>query len=597
MQVVSVSQFTSVVKRLTRTEVLSVDTETTGLQPYKDDRLFSVQFADETDEFYFNFNEEYPGQDLLPREWIQLLRQIFLSPGLLIGHNIKFDLHFLAKEGLEFTRELWDTKAMARLEYNEHMKYSLEDCGERIGVPKDGRVKEWLDQNHCYERESIEGKKSTFKRYFFAKVPFDIIVPYGCKDARVTYELAKFQRGRFADIESRLIPGAPSPSGVAENERRLTRVCFKMEREGIRIDRRYCALARDFELSRASAATRTWESLAGRGFVDSAKVLGPVFQAHGIKAGVTEKGNASFTDEVLSPQRDHPLVASLLTYRDSMKRANTYFANYLQLADRQDRIHASCKQDGTATGRFSYADPNLQNLTAEDESEWPVRRAFIPDPDCYLLSIDYAQMEYRLMLDYAQEMSVVEQILQGVDVHEACAKLMGVPRSQAKNINFALLYGAGTGKLARMLGVEIDRAHQLRNKYFRTLPRVQHFIRTVMDTAEKRGYIFNWMGRQCVFPDPRFAYKAGNVLIQGGCADIVKVAMVRLDQHLRNCRTKLNVNVHDECLFNLHQSEVSIVTDLVHIMKTAYTAKVLPMECSVSYSAKSWHDLEEGMPA
>jgi DNA polymerase-1 len=600
-----------VVAKLAKTPRLAVDTETTGFYPYRGDRLFSVIFADEAQEYYFNFNAQQldvPKNLVLPYSDIQLLAPIFQAPGLLIGHNLKFDLHFLAQEGITFEREFWCTEAQARVEYNDHLKYSLEACGSRIGVHKDDAVKSYLDSHSCYEWITYPGKKKREKRYFFDRVPLEIIAPYGCRDARVSYALAERQRESFDRID-RSVDGAPI-SPVVENEKKVTRVFFKMERGGFRIDRSYCRVANDYELSRARDCQLEWQRLTGTPLVDSAVALRDTLVAHGIKPGKTDTGRDSFTDDVLRKYIPGPqdlvtasnagyLAKIVLDHRDAIKRSSTYFSNFLTLAGEDDRIHPNLRQGGTVTGRVACKEPNLQNLTAEDDSLYPVRRAFIPDEDGWLVSCDYSQQEYRLMLDYAGEEQVIDDILRGMDVHEACAKLMGVTRTQAKTINFALLYGAGLDKLADMLRVELEEAALLRAKYFQALRRVQKFIRNVTQTAERRRYIRNWLGRRSHYADPRFAYKAPNSLIQGGSADIMKLALVRMDEFLTAGRalTKLLVTVHDEALLWVPYSERALVPELVEIMRKAYPHKRLPMECSVAYSDKSWHDMVDGMPA
>lgn len=600
---VTPANFDSVVDRLVHTPEIASDLETTGLSPFHGDRAFGVAFADEEREWYFNFNDERPQDHPLPPAWIERLAPIYAAPGVLINHNLKFDGHFWKAMGFELKRELWCTMALARVEYNEHLKYSLDACGERIGQRKDDAVKKYLDTHHHWEWQQAPGKKTRSKRYFFARVPLPIIGPYACQDARLAFRLAQHQRATFADTSKNIAANnlGADIEVVVRNERALTRVFLEMEHTGIRVDLPFCKEALAYEKERAHAASTEFGRLAGQPLVDSAKALGPVLRAAGVDPGQTAKGNDSFTDDVLRPQAANPLVAAILEHRDASKRANTYFSNFLVLADRFGRIHADLRQSGTATGRVAAGNPNLQNLTADDAGPYPVRRAFIPDPDTLLVSIDYAQMEYRLMLDYAQEMALVEKVIAGTDVHEATAQViraLGVPmtRQQAKNINFALLYGAGIDKLAAMMGCGREQAAQMKADYFRALRRIQGFIRQVIGAAERRGYIFNWMGRRCYFPDSQFAYKAPNYLIQGGSADIMKKAMVDVYEFLKPFQTRMVLNIHDEIWLLMPRREAGLIPDVVKLMVQAYPHKVLPMDCSVSWSDRSAFDLIEGMP-
>jgi DNA polymerase-1 len=597
---VTTANFESVVDRLVHTPVLASDLETTGLSPFRGDRVFGVAFADEEREWYFNFNDDRPQDNPLPRSWLMRLAPIYAAPGVLINHNLKFDGHFWLDLGFELRRELWCTMALARVEFNEHLKYSLDACAQRIGKHKDDTVKKYLDEHKDWEWESVPGKKTRSKRYFFARVPLPVIGPYACQDARAAYDLYTHQRASFADTSTS--GAAPGLDQVVANERRLTRVCLDIEHRGLKVDVGYCRAALAHEQSRMSHAQREFQALAGMPLVDSAMALGPVLREAGLTLGKTATGKESIAEDVLITKKGHVLVDLILQYRDAQKRSNTYFSNFLTLSDDQGRIHADLRQGGTATGRFAAGNPNLQNLNAEDDSPFPVRRAFVPDEDMLLVSIDYAQMEYRLMLDYAQEMGLIEKVLSGIDVHEATAQVireMGVPmtRQQAKNINFALLYGAGTGKLAQMMKCTVEQAAEMKGQYFRALRRIQGFIRQVIRTTEKRGYIFNWMGRRCYFPNPEFAYKAPNYLIQGGSADIVKKAMVDVDQFLRSHQSRMVLNIHDEIWLLMPRHETGLIPDVVKLMVQAYPHKTLPMECSVSWSDRSGHDLIEGVPA
>lgn len=589
--IVTHEEFANTVQKLAATAVVAVDTETTGLRAYRGDRLFSVVFADSESEYYFDFNDGG-----LPRAAIQELKPIFESEGLLIGHNLKFDMHMLAKEGITFKRTLWCTEAQARVEYNQHFKYSLAACLERIGLKKDDRVKEWMDKNGAYTKVKVEGKKQVKKDYQFWKVPLEIIQPYAEIDARGAYKLYESQHRRFEEIDAPGI-GAPSIRQISSLESAITGAFLRMERAGIKLDLDYCHRGLEHERNRIEKALSQFRDLAGVDLVDSASSLKGPLSTAGVACGQTEKGADSYAADVLEAQGEHPLVQAVLSYRDAQKRAGTYWSSFLALAGKDGRIHANLRQAGTATGRTSCSDPNLQNLTAEDDGEYPIRRAFIPDRDELLVSIDYTQMEYYLMLDYAQERRVIDLVLSGVDLHQATADMMGVTRKEAKTINFGLLYGSGVDKLAQMLGCTRERAQELKYLYFEKLPNVRKFVKTVTSTAERRGYIFNWAGRRCYFPDPRFAYTAPNHLIQGGCADIKKLAVVAVDKFLMNRESRILMEIHDELLLGMKRSELHLIPEIVTIMEQAYKPKLLPMKCSVAWSDKSWHDLQDGFPA
>ena len=233
----------------------------------------------------------------------------------------------------------------------------------------------------------------------------------------------------------------------------------------------------------------------------------------------------------------------------------------------------------------------------EDLSEkYLIRRSFVPRPDHCFVMLDYSQMEYRMMLDYAGEMELIEQVKNGMDIHEATAQMMGVSRREAKTLNFMLLYGGGAQKLADALGLSLEEAQKLKALYFDKLPKVRSFIRKCVKVAEQRGYIVAWSGRVLRYPDSDFAYKAPNGLIQGGCADVVKHAMVECHSFLAHYKSKMLVQVHDELLFEMHKDELALVPRLQGIMEGAYPYKHLPMEVGVDHSWVSWADKVEGLP-
>lgn len=590
------------------TGTYAIDTETTGLRAYHGDRLFSLIISNGTTSWYFNF-QEYPG---LEQDWVlpkvdtfAALVPFFADCGSIFYlQNAKFDMAMLAKEGIQVLGTVYDTEVLGRLLYNRHMKYDLGSQVKAIGLEKSSEVDDYIAKHKLFTWIKSPGKEKRAKQPHFDRVPHAIISRYGEKDGEITWKLGEHQRAELAKLSSALTSSGMSGKllELVETEAKVTRVCFDMEQTGIKIDREYCQRGFDYETHLASEAAEKFEELSGMPFLDSRLVLAKAFTAAGEKYPTTEKGNPSFTDEVLEGFTS-PLAKILQAHRSASKTANTYFANFLYYADQNDRIHPNMRQAGTDTGRFSFSDPNLQNVPKDDPGEFPVRRAFVPDgPEWLLVAIDFQAMEFRLLLDYANEREIIRQIIEeDLDVHQATANKMGVSRKEAKTLNFGLLYGMGAEKLAGSLDITLSQAQKLKDQYFEALPGVRRFSQGVMEKANTRGWIFNWAGRVCYFPfmkNPRtgkmdrFAYKAANHCIQGGCADIVKIAMVRCHDHLAGKRSKMLLQIHDEILYSIHESELSIVPELQRLMATSYPARHLPMACSVEFSRKSWSDKE-----
>jgi DNA polymerase-1 len=587
---------------------IGLDTETTGLSPYSGDRLFSIiiHLGAVNESYYFNFQDYGPQYEdytlkLIPTDWTKIFQ---VQDRTVFAHNAKFDLHFLNVEKIKIPSRVHCTEAIARLVWNTHMSYSLDDCVKRdLGLAKDDKVKAFMDKHKLYTMEKKPGAKTRKKNYHYDKVPLEIIGPYGIKDADLTYRLGVFQieeidRIARDTIRTRL---PLTLKDLYEIELKLTTTLFKCEAAGMSIDVPYTQKALAHQYGLIQDTKRTFEQLAGMPLVDSAKGLTPAFEAAGEQIHRTEKGNPSFKDEVLE-KYNTPLVRALREFRGAEKKANTYFSSFLYLLGNDGRIHTNLRQGGTSTGRLSCAQPNLQNLNKEKlgSSEYLVRQCFNVEPDYCLFMPDMDQMEYRLMLDYANEISVIDKILlDGMDVHTATASMLRISRDLAKTLNFALLYGAGIAKIAFMLKITEGKARILVENYFLGLPAIKIWIRNVINTAKRRGYLISWHGRVFRF-EPSFAYKGPNALIQGGCGDAMKVAMNDTDDFVSretSHDSKMLMQVHDELIFKIHKSELDLCPEIVRIMQEAYPYKRLPLTATPAYSWDSWAHKQDGYPS
>ncbi len=596
MNPVSRSEFDSVLDRLDTKMVQSWDTETTGLHPFKSSRLFSIIISDDERDFYFNFTV-YPHMDpqyLLDRHSMERLRRLLLDPVRLVYmHNAKFDMHILAAAGLPVRCQVHCTEAVARLIDNDLLNYGLDTLGKKyFGEGKVDEVKEYIRAHKLHAKDS----KGTHLKFF--KVPLAIMVPYGCKDGRLTYRLGEFQRKYIADRDKNNKSGKLLTT-VYKNEMKLTRTLYEMERRGIQIDEKYTRDSWLKQTNRSTTVKAKWLEYTGAELVDSAKALVPVYDHFGVKYGRTEKGNPSFKADVLTAK--HELNDMLFEYRDCEKMSSSYYRNFIEYQDANGVIHTNFKQGGAKTGRMSATQPALQTLPKGGENSMgkdaaQVRRCFIPRPDYCFFMPDYDQMEYRFMLEYAQEMGVIQEVLAGMDVHTATAKRLGVTRQEAKTINFMLLYGGGDEKLAANLGCRVWDAKNKKKNYFQKLPGVQNFVRSVIRVARDRKYIINWMGRVSDFPDKNFSYRAPNTLIQGGTADVVKLALNESADLLAGSKSHAVLQVHDELVFEIHKTELHFCPEIVRIMETVYPHKLIGLSCSPEHSWISLADKVKGYP-
>lgn len=603
--IVTPETFLADVRRLEASRVFAIDTETTGLRPYHGDRLFSIVIASEDASFYFNFLDYGDGSPVLGWQHKAPLRDFMRSDPdrLWFIHNASFDLAILEASGFELVGTVHCTKSLARVEYNEHHTYNLADCAERIGLAKDDRVEKYIFEHGLWDWVSIPGKDRRDKKLYFDRVPFPLISEYGLIDAEVTLRLGNSQIQRLEVMDQGLGPTSPKVARIVANERLLTRTVHSLTQTGVLIDREFCSRAIEHERKQADMARATFLALTGKEFKNSGKVFAEVFA--GEKFVLTGKGNPSFDSDVLATF-SHPAAKAVLAFRDAKSKGD-FYQGFLYHADAEGVLRGGLNQGGTTTGRFSSSSPNLQNLTKDEgeglQAEFVIRRAIVPRPGYFFAMLDMDQAEYRLMLDYCNARGLIRKILvEGLDVHQATADLAGITRSQAKNTNFATLYGAGIVKLAGMLKTTRVQAEAIRGAIFRAAPEIEEFIRTVQDRAKNRGYLFNWAGRRYMFPDPNKAFKGPNYLCQGGIADCVKIAMNDVHGYLRGRRSRLVLNIHDEIVLEMHESEGHLLSEIKGIAEAVYPHRHIPLTWGVDHSFKSladkvpWCPPQAGLP-
>ena len=581
---------------------------------FDQDDWFSAIIADDKEEYYFNFLDapdhlgyKPPEKEILPDK--QVLFDVCANPdSKWFMHNAKFDMGMLSRDGLVPTGVVHCTQAIARLCDSDHFKYNLELCMERMAqdlkIPvqqKSDVVKAYIAEHKLFTITQIPGKDKPSKVPHFNKVPLALLFPYGCADGRATRDLGMYQIQKLRDRTSK----SKTLGQVYLLERNVTKTAFKMEQTGMPVNLDYTREQFEKLQPILKRSMSEYQALTGTPFVDSGKNHEPYFKSQGIELAYSEDGNPIMDKHVLKALLPDPVASVILDYRHAAKLSGTYFSSYDYYAARDGRIHPTYFQTGARTSRFSMADPNLQNVPKPDEDKpddseeaATVRRCFGPPKGMCLFMPDYDQMEYRLMLDLAGEDGVIDLILsEGLDVHNATAQMMGVSRFQAKTINFLLLYGGGAALLAQKLGVTVDEAKRLKALYFEKLPFVQKWVRNTISKAKYKRYAMNWFGR-IYDMQPKFSYKAPNYEIQGGSSDIVKIAMVNIDNMLTKTKaeTKMALQVHDELHFFMPPNELDLAPQIAQLMESAYPHKRLPLTVGAAYSWTNWAEKLEGFP-
>lgn len=580
--VVTSQNVADVIASLNRQTVIALDCESTGLE--ETDRAFAVIIATSTAEYYFDFRA---------LQFVPILTPILSNEDLIVVfQNAKFDLRMLQSIGLPIDFKCVDITSMARLIRNDYLDggYSLAAQAKReLGKNKtDKELKEYIKKYDLVEtRSDYFGEQYKCPRY--DKVPMDVMQDYACNDARLTYDLYQHYLPRLDERSFK----------VFRSECDLIKVCYQMERVGLKLNIKHIKKAYAHEVSLLNKAKSDYFKRTLCEFVNSAKSI----QKHlEYELPLTEEGNPSLTDEVLSQiilegtHRDKETAAIVRSIRLYSKRITTYYESYLNLMDRKGIIHPTMWIAGTRTGRFSYSNPNCQNIPKEEGTDYSIRECFTPREGKVYVSIDYQAQEYRVLLDYAGEHEVIKEVMAGKDLHQATADAMGVSRKEAKTLGFMILYGGGDRALADALNVPLQKARMLKTKFFSALPKVGQFVDGVISTGRGRGYVINWVGRR-LFADREFCYALPNHLIQGGCADVIKLAMVRIAKELPEVTMLLQV--HDQLVFELEENELYKIKRIKEIMESVYHAKngmKLTVDVSISERSLAEKDMKKYEP-
>lgn len=634
------NEFEKALLRFTKAGKYGLDTETFGLRWHDEHNLFSTQLSDDAGALYFNFldkpdhNGNLPDSEfILPRAWLVEFSKIFSNPdSTWFIHNAKFDLGMLSREGLYPTGNIHCTEAVARVVDPRHRSYRLSECMARmsaetreIGFSKSDVVWDYIIKNKLFDEIKVPGKDKPIIAPYFNLVPFDLLVDYGCQDTIACRKLGLYQENRLHELRNKSV----KITDVAAMEKRLTKTLLMVEINGMPLDVSYTSDAQNFAINKIKELKEEYRAYAGVEYVGSAdSMYEAYFKDAGIEFPTTNGGNLSATKYVLKKiveETQDPVAQIVLDLRRYQKLVNTYYSNYLYYYSRKDSaIHPSIKQGGTITGRMSMLEPNLQNVPKppeEDEIDEDsdsdiaavVRRCFKPPHGQCFFMPDYDQMEYRLMIDQAGEKTLIDMVNSGLDVHVATAEMMSdssrkVSRKEAKTINFMLLYGGGIAKLSNTLGISEAEAKYLKARYFERLPNVQKWIRLSQDQAKFKldrlgrpasgGYCVNWFGRYAPI-DRGFEYKAPNYKIQGGSADICKIAMNLNQEFLeqKKAQTKMRLQVHDELIFTIPENELDLCKQIVRFMETAYKPiNGLSLTAGSAHSWYSWGDKIDGYP-
>jgi DNA polymerase-1 len=580
----------AIINTLDKETLVAFDTETTGLDTKQADMVgFSFCTSPEK-AYYVPVGHSYLGVEEQVDEEDAVKAIGKLMQCNVIGQNLKFDLSLLYhRYGFDEVVPFADTMIMAW----------LSDPGSKVGL--DALAQKFFK----YEMKSF--KEMVKKGENFSSVAISEATFYAAEDAWMTFLL-------YGAIKKKMELGSLTHllKEAKTVEYPFINVLIRMERLGIKVDQaRLVSLQKQLSEDLAVLTDEIY-ALAGTEFnIRSTQQLGVVlFQQLGLKGGKKTKTGYSTNEAVLqSLKHEHPIIEKILAYREYQKMLSTYVEPLLTLAkkDEKSRIYTSFLQTGTATGRLSSKDPNLQNIPVRSELGRKVRSAFVAKEGYKLVSIDYSQIELRLLAHFSQDEALLEAFRTGVDIHMATAiKLFGeeeakAKRNFAKSVNFGLLYGMGPKKLSDELGITQKEAKEIIINYFASFPTVKQFLESIQERVKIDGYVETILGRRRFFDyenangmqKAAFMRESVNTVFQGSAADLIKLSMNQIDTLIQDkgLDAFMLLQIHDELIFEVKEEEVKEISGkFVDIMEHIFELNV-PLECSVSIG-ESWGELK-----
>jgi DNA polymerase-1 len=562
--ILSALDFKNLLEKLTAAASFAIDTETTSLDTFQAE-LVGLSFATEPGEgFYIPVGHNYPNapQQLELNFVLQQLKPLLEDPNKIkLGQNIKYDMQVLLNYGIKLQGAKFDTMLESYVLNSSSNRHNLDALAAKyLGVSTitfDSITK-------------VEKQQLTFNQ-----IPLETACQYAAEDTDIVMQLHE-------KIWPQLASDSELTKVFTEIDMPLVSVLMQMERTGVYLYSELLNLQSQEIGLRIQELEKMAYSLAGCEFnLSSPKQLQEILFTK-LKIPPVKKtpgGQYSTAEEVLQVLAlNYPLPKIILEHRSLSKLKSTYTDKLpLQVNQKTNRIHTSYNQAVTTTGRLSSTNPNLQNIPIRTEEGRKIRQAFIAPPNKKIIAADYSQIELRVMAHIAQDQTLITAFQNGDDIHKATAvevfnivpaEITSEHRRRAKTINFGLIYGMSAFGLAQTLEIPVNQAQTYIDLYFKRYPNIKNYMQTTINQAKEIGYVTTMFGRRIHVPDIKSSNPgrrnaaervAINAPIQGTAADIIKLAMIKIDNWLQTTSLdiKMVMQVHDELVFEVAEHDVA----------------------------------------
>jgi DNA polymerase-1 len=584
-------------RALNHAEVISFDTETTSTEEMNAE-IVGISLAIKEGEGYYLPIGHRGGNNLPLEKVLSALRQPLTDPRIgKIAHNAKYDYIVLARQGVTVTPLTFDTMLA---------EFILDPSSRNLGLKNLAQARLGEEMTHI---EDLIGKGK--KQISMAEVAVESVAPYAAADAEVTLRLRPILQTELKRVNGEKL--------LTEIDLPLTPVLAEMEMEGVLLDLPFFKEMSNELAKRLAEIERQIFAMVGKTFnVNSTQQLSDVlFNTLGLQppdpTNKTTSGHYSTAAGVLELLKGkHPVLDWVLEHRELSKLKSTYLDALPPAVDANGRVHTFYSQVGAVTGRLSSNNPNLQNIPIRTETGRKVRNGFIAGQGNVLLSVDYSQIELRIVAHMAQDEAMLEAFRAGEDIHSTtAAAIYGVDldavtkemRRHAKAINFGLIYGMSAFGLTRSTDLTLAEAETFVKTYFEKFPGVKKYLDGIRKQAASRGYVETLLGRRRYFPalqskqnvqmKNREEREAINAPIQGTAADIMKIAMLKIPPALKEAglKAKMLLQVHDELVLECPQEELEKTAKFVQeTMANAYPLSI-PLSTEARYG-KNWGEMK-----